>query len=66
VSLRFLLDTNVLSEPLRLRPDERILRRLEEYRAESAIAKVNDLTLVTSNRQDFAYFDELNLEDWRD
>lgn len=139
MSLRFLLDTNVLSEPLRLRPDERILRRLEEYRAESAIAtpvwhealfgwerlpssrrkerlgsylfevvrhslpilaydaaaaawhaserarlqaegrtspfvdgqiaaiaKVNDLTLVTSNRQDFAYFDELNLEDWRD
>lgn len=138
MSLRFLLDTNILSEPLRLRPDERILRRLEEHRGESAIAapvwhealfgwerlpssrrkerlgsylfdvvhyslpilaydaaaaawhaserarlqaegrtspfvdgqiaaiaKVNDLTLVTSNRQDFAYFDELSLEDWR-
>jgi len=138
VSLRFLLDTNVLSEPLRLRPDARILRRLEEHRGESAIAapvwhealfgwerlpssrrkerlgsylfevvrrslpilaydaaaaawhaserarlqaagktspfvdgqiaaiaKVNDLTLVTSNHQDFAYFEELSLEDWR-
>lgn len=31
----------------------------------ASIARVNGLTLVTSNRQDFAYFDELSLEDWR-
>jgi len=31
----------------------------------AAIAKVNDLTLVTSNHQDFAHFEELRLEDWK-
>ncbi|MBW1798060.1 MAG: type II toxin-antitoxin system VapC family toxin [Deltaproteobacteria bacterium] len=30
----------------------------------AAIAKVNDLILVTNNTADFAYFDELRLENW--
>jgi tRNA(fMet)-specific endonuclease VapC len=137
VSLRFLLDTNVLSEPMRPRPDRRILRRLEEHQGESAIAapvwhealfgwerlpgsrrkerlgsylfdvvrrslpiltydalaaawhaaerarlqakgrtlpfvdgqiaaiaRVNDLTLVTANGSDFADFAGVRLEDW--
>ena len=36
--MRYLLDTNVLSEPLLPRPDERIVRNLEEHRGELAIA----------------------------
>jgi tRNA(fMet)-specific endonuclease VapC len=138
VSVRFLLDTNVLSEPMRPRPDARVLRRLEEHQEESAvaapvwhellfgwerlpssqrreqigsylrdvvratlpilaydtaaaawhaterarlqaegrtppfvdgqiaaIARINDLVLVTANRADFADFADLKLEDWR-
>jgi tRNA(fMet)-specific endonuclease VapC len=38
VSLRFLLDTNVLSEPSRPAPNPRILRRLEEHQGEIGIA----------------------------
>lgn len=36
--LRYLLDTNIVSEPLRLQPDENILRRLQAHREECAIA----------------------------
>jgi tRNA(fMet)-specific endonuclease VapC len=36
VTLRYLLDTNVLSEPLRPRPNERVMERLRE--AENAVA----------------------------
>ena len=36
--LRYLLDTNIVSEPLRLQPDEHILRRLQALREECAIA----------------------------
>jgi tRNA(fMet)-specific endonuclease VapC len=35
---RFLLDTNVLSEPLRPRPSRRVLRRLEKYASQCATA----------------------------
>jgi tRNA(fMet)-specific endonuclease VapC len=38
VSLRFLLDTNTLSEPSRPSPDPRVLSRLEEHDGELAIA----------------------------
>jgi tRNA(fMet)-specific endonuclease VapC len=36
--VRFLLDTNVLSEPLRPRPNENVLRRLGEHAADLATA----------------------------
>jgi tRNA(fMet)-specific endonuclease VapC len=38
VSLRFLLDANVLSEPLKLVPHPAVLAQVEEYRALSATA----------------------------
>jgi tRNA(fMet)-specific endonuclease VapC len=136
--LRYLMDTNVLSEPLRASPNPRILERLERYRegvataapvwheavfglrrlppsrkrraievylfevlqpyliilpydreasewhaAErarlekagktppffdgqiAAIARVNDLVVVTNNVADFKVFTEINVEDWR-
>ncbi len=40
MTLRFLLDTNIISEPLRPAPDPAILARLHEHRAEIAIAAV--------------------------
>jgi tRNA(fMet)-specific endonuclease VapC len=138
VTLRYLLDTNVVSEPLRPSPDPRVLERLREHQAEIAIASVvwhelwygccrlpssakrsvieaylsnvvlraipilsydqraalwhagerarlarigrpppfadgqiaaiavtNGLALVTFNREDYAGFEELRIEDWR-
>ena len=38
MSLRFLLDTNTLSEPSRPSPDPRLLARLQEHRRELATA----------------------------
>lgn len=38
--MRYLLDTNVLSEPLRPEPDEKVLRRLRDLRGEVATASV--------------------------
>lgn len=38
--MRYLLDTNVLSEPVRVRPDGSVLERLEEYGEESCTAAV--------------------------
>jgi tRNA(fMet)-specific endonuclease VapC len=40
MSLRFLLDTNIVSEPLRPRPNPNILRRLQQHRSEMAIPAV--------------------------
>lgn len=37
MTLRFLVDTNILSEPLRQRPRRAILRRLEEHAAAIAV-----------------------------
>jgi tRNA(fMet)-specific endonuclease VapC len=138
VSLRFLLDTNVISDPARLFPNPQIAARLEEHEGKigiaapawhellfgcerlpksqkrerierylfsvvpdsfpvlpydqaaaawhaaerarlqalgktppfldgliAAVARVNDLVLVTSNGSDFAGFDGLRVEDWR-
>lgn len=38
MSLQYLLDTNVLSEPLRPAPDRRVLRWIEQHREEAATA----------------------------
>lgn len=40
MSLRFLLDTNVVSEPLRPKPNVRILEQLQRHHSEIAIAAV--------------------------
>jgi tRNA(fMet)-specific endonuclease VapC len=40
VSLNYLLDTNVISEPLRPRPDDRVLARLQRHEEEIAIASI--------------------------
>lgn len=136
--MRYLLDTNVLSEPLRPEPDEEVLRRLRDRRGEvatasvvwhemlfgccrlppsarrsaiqeyldevlrssipvlpydawaaewhaverarltatgrtpsfadgqiAAVARTNDLVIVTSKVADFAHFDDTRVEDWR-
>ena len=36
--LRYLLDTNIVSEPLRVRPDDHILRGLQAHKKDCAIA----------------------------
>ena len=139
MSLRFLLDANVLSEPLKPNPHPAVLAQIERYRAESAtaspawnelaygcrllpkskrrttieqylwealapvlsilpydaraaehhamerarlglsgktppfvdgqiaaIAKVNHLVLVTSNRSHFEPFEDLEIQDWKE
>ncbi len=40
MTLKFLLDTNVVSEPLRPNPSPAILRRLHRYEQETAIASI--------------------------
>jgi tRNA(fMet)-specific endonuclease VapC len=40
MTLRFLLDTNIVSEPLRPRPNSRVLKRLQQHRSEMAIPSV--------------------------
>jgi tRNA(fMet)-specific endonuclease VapC len=40
MTLRYLLDTNVISEPVRPQPDPNILKRLQQHQAEVAIATV--------------------------
>jgi tRNA(fMet)-specific endonuclease VapC len=40
VTFRFLLDTNVLSEPLKLQPNESVVNYIERYQAEIVIASV--------------------------
>lgn len=69
MSLRFLLDTNVVSEPLRPAPNRRLL--LAQGRTPAfidsqiaAIAIVDDLVLVTANRSHFVGFADLEIDDW--
>jgi tRNA(fMet)-specific endonuclease VapC len=40
VSLKYLLDTNVVSEPLRPNPAATVLRRLRRHEGETAIASI--------------------------
>jgi tRNA(fMet)-specific endonuclease VapC len=40
VSLRFLLDTNILSEPLKLQPNQAVVEQIDRYQSEVAIASV--------------------------
>jgi predicted nucleic acid-binding protein len=76
---RFLLDTNILSEPLRPQPNSDVLQKLRQHGQVistagknpayadgqiAAIAQVNNLTLVTNNVSDYADFADLKLENW--
>ena len=38
MTLRFLLDTNILSEPLRVRPDDGVMSRLKQFETEVCTA----------------------------
>jgi tRNA(fMet)-specific endonuclease VapC len=40
VRLRFLLDTNILSEPLKLRPNPLVVEKIGQFRTEIAISSV--------------------------
>jgi tRNA(fMet)-specific endonuclease VapC len=40
VTLRYLLDTNVISEPLRPQPDQNVLARLQQHQDALAIASI--------------------------
>ena len=40
MSLKYLLDTNIVSEPLRPSPDPTVLRRLRRHEGETAIASI--------------------------
>ena len=40
MSIRFLLDTNIVSEPLRPKPKPKILERIQQHQSEIAIAAV--------------------------
>jgi predicted nucleic acid-binding protein len=64
MSLAYLLDINIVSEPLRPNPNPYIITRLEKYQEEIAIAKANDLILVTLNVADYADFQDLQIENW--
>ncbi|MFB1486507.1 MULTISPECIES: hypothetical protein [unclassified Thiocapsa] len=66
--MKYLLDTNVVSEPIRARPSVPVLPGIEAH-ADSqiaAIAAVNGLVLVTRNTEDFADFSSLIVENWFD
>ncbi|MCA1586017.1 MAG: hypothetical protein LC791_15020 [Acidobacteria bacterium] len=76
--LRYLLHTNIVSTPISKTPDPAILERLEKHGLEcaiaapvwhelsyvAAIARVHQLTLVTTNTRDFTRFTGLTVENW--
>ena len=63
--MKYLLDTNVVSEPLRPKPSISIMRRLRKHDAEiAAIAHANGLTVITSNTSDFRVFQGLRVLSW--
>lgn len=70
MTVRFLLDSNIISEPSRPIPNTQVLDQLNRYRSEVAVASVasiafcNDLILVTNNMADFQDFEDLIIENW--
>ncbi len=68
--MRYLLDTNILSEPPK--PDHHPRARLCRIGKTpafidgqiAAVVRVNGLVLVTHNLSDFSSFDGLEVEDW--
>lgn len=71
MTVRFLLDSNIISEPSRPIPNTQVLDQLNRYRSEVAVASLiasiafcNDLILVTNNMADFQDFEDLIIENW--
>lgn len=62
--MRFLLDTNIRSEPRRQFPNPDLFAKLQEHRDESAIAATWELILVSNNVRYLKYFDGLAIENW--
>ncbi|MCF7996184.1 MAG: hypothetical protein K9L32_01455 [Chromatiaceae bacterium] len=73
--LSYLLDTNVVSEPVAKKPDPGVMRKLEAHGSTvalpaytdlqiAAIAATNGLVLVTRNLDDFRAFEGLAMENW--
>ncbi|WP_339134118.1 MAG: hypothetical protein WGN25_14510 [Candidatus Electrothrix sp. GW3-4] len=54
VKPRYLLDTNILSEPLRPQPDSSVMKQLERHYHEVA----------TANVADFEHFIDITVENW--
>jgi predicted nucleic acid-binding protein len=70
VTAEFLLDTNVISEAMRVSPDPAVIARMAEVgaaavtAAPAAVAAVRSLTLVTRDVRDFERFADLRVESW--
>ena len=68
VTPRYLLDTNLLSEPLKAQPNPAAIAKLQRHRHEiataTAIAKAHDAIVVTRNEGDFQRFAEITVENW--
>jgi tRNA(fMet)-specific endonuclease VapC len=45
MTIRFLLDSNILSEPYRPMPNARVLQQLDNYRDEVSVASVGHLRM---------------------
>jgi tRNA(fMet)-specific endonuclease VapC len=67
--MKYLLDTNVLSEPVKNAPQKTVLKLIKRHEHEvdgqiASIAKLNGLILVTRNTDDFKKFSQLKLQNW--
>ena len=63
MTLRYLLDTNTLSEPTRRFPDSRVLAKLQEHTGELATAAPVWHELLFGS--DFHPFQDLKVVDWK-
>ncbi|GEM_PF-4857800 len=65
MTIKYLLDTNILSEAKRPQPNQKVMENLHLSKQEiSTIAVTNNLILVTNNVNDFINFDGLIIENW--
>ena len=72
MTLRYLLDTSIVSAPMTKTPPPHLIKRLEALGRPApfvdgqiaAIAHANGLALITLNVKDFARFKELDVADW--
>jgi len=72
--VKYLLDTNILSEASKKIPDKSVLEKLRRHEQGltpsfadaqiAAVASVNSLILVTRNVSDFEHFSGLIIENW--
>jgi predicted nucleic acid-binding protein len=65
MTIKYLLVTNIVYEPLRPKPDQAVLDKLREYQSEVG-TPVKDLILITFNTSDYEHFKGIQVDDWRD